>query len=68
VALNLSPIDPDRPDDRDLITTEPPTYALHRWDGATLASHYESVGDWHVLARYTERLRPMIADMVVERE
>jgi 3',5'-cyclic AMP phosphodiesterase CpdA len=68
VAMDLRPTDPDRPDDRDLITTEPPTYALHRWDGETLATHYESVSDWHVLARYTGRLQPMIRGMYAERE
>jgi len=51
VSLDLRATDPDNPDERDLITTEPPTYALHRWDGATLASHYECVSDWHVIAR-----------------
>ena len=68
VALNLNPADPDYPDDRDLITTEPPTYALHRWDGTTLATHYESVSDWHVLARYSAHLQPMIRGMFDDRE
>jgi 3',5'-cyclic AMP phosphodiesterase CpdA len=68
VALDLRATDPERPDDRDLITTEPPTYALHRWDGATLATHYESVSDWHALARYTAHLQPMIRGMFAEQE
>jgi len=68
VSLDLRATDPDNPDERDLITTEPPTYALHRWDGATLASHYECVSDWHVIARYTARLQPMIIGMLAERE
>jgi len=68
VSLNLNAIDPDQSDDRDLITTEPPTYALHRWDGTALVTHYESISDWHVIARYTPRLRPMIAEMFLERE
>jgi 3',5'-cyclic AMP phosphodiesterase CpdA len=68
VALDLRLTDPDRPDDRDLITTEPPSYALHRWDGTTLATHYETVGDWHALARYTEHLQPMIRGMFADRE
>ena len=67
LALDLRPTDPDRPDDRALITTEPPTYALHRWDGATLATHYESVSNWQVLARYSEHLQPMIRGMFAER-
>jgi 3',5'-cyclic AMP phosphodiesterase CpdA len=68
VALDLRPTDPDRPDDRELITTEPSTYALHRWDGNALATHYEAVSDWHAMARYTDRLQPMIRGMFAERE
>lgn len=67
VAMDLNPIDMHRPDDRELITTEPPTYALHRWDGASLVSHYERVGDWQVLARYNAALQPMIEGMFAER-
>lgn len=67
VALDLSPIDPDRADDRDLITTEPPSYALHRWDGIDLVTHYETVSDWQVLASFGEHLKPMIREMFAER-
>lgn len=68
VALDLRPVDPEQPDDRALITTEPPSYALHRWDGETLVTHYETVSDWQVLAHYGEHLKPMIQDMFAERE
>jgi 3',5'-cyclic-AMP phosphodiesterase len=68
VAMDLSPIDQHTPDDRELITTEPPTYALHRWDGVRLVSHYERVGDWQVLARFNAGLQPMIESMFAERE
>ena len=68
VAMDLNPIDANAPDDRELITTEPPTYALHRWDGKTLVSHYERVGDWQVLARYNAGLQPMIEGMFAERD
>lgn len=68
VAMDLSPIDKDVPDDRELITTEPPTYALHRWDGEALVSHYERVSDWQVLARFHVGLQPMIESMFAERE
>lgn len=67
VAMDLTPIDQDVPDDRELITTEPPTYAIHRWDGARLVSHYERVGDWQVLARFHKGLQPMIQGMFAER-
>jgi 3',5'-cyclic-AMP phosphodiesterase len=67
VAMDLTPIDEDRPDNRELISTEPPTYALHRWDGVRLVSHYERVGDWDILARFHQGLQPMIRGMFAER-
>jgi 3',5'-cyclic AMP phosphodiesterase CpdA len=67
-ALDLSPIDPAAPDGRALITAEPPTYALHRWDGQSLVTHYEQVGDWPVLARFDAGLQGMIEGMFEERE
>ncbi len=68
VAMDLRIVDPDAPDGRDLITTEPPTYALHRWEDAALVTHYEAVDDWNVLASYSENLQPMIREMFAERE
>jgi 3',5'-cyclic-AMP phosphodiesterase len=68
VAMDLRPIDAGQPDDRDLITTEAPTYALHRWDGANLVTHYERVDDWRVLASYTPHLQGMIQEMFAERQ
>ena len=67
VALDLNPIDQDSADNRDLITTEPPIYALHRWDGKALVTHYETVSDWQVLASFGEHLKPMIREMFAER-
>jgi hypothetical protein len=68
VALDLSPIDPDMPDHRALITDEPPGYALHRWDGERLISHFESVVAHTALARFEPTLQPMIKGMMAERE
>lgn len=68
VAMDLRNISPERPDGRALITTEPATYALHRWDGGNLVTHYEKVSDWEVLAHYGPHLQPMIRDMFSERE
>jgi 3',5'-cyclic AMP phosphodiesterase CpdA len=67
VALDLSPIDEDRPDMRELITDELPGYALHRWDGHSLITHFESVGHHTALARFDADLQPMIKGMMVER-
>ncbi|WP_271079408.1 phosphodiesterase [Aurantiacibacter sp. MUD61] len=66
VSMDMRAISGDTPDSRALITTEPPTYALHRWNGTSLASHYERVSDWDVIAYYGPHLQPMIREM--ERE
>ena len=67
VAMDLRPISPEMPDGRELITTEPPTYALHRWEDGQLATHYERITNWNVLAHYSESLQPMIKHMFSER-
>lgn len=66
-SLDLTGIDPALPDGRALITAEPPAYALHRWDGQSLVTHYEVVGDWPVLARFDAGLQGMIEGMFEER-
>lgn len=65
-ALDLTSVDPDRPDGRAMITDELPGYALHRWDGERLISHFESVGDWEVVARYDEGMQPIVR--LIDRE
>jgi 3',5'-cyclic AMP phosphodiesterase CpdA len=68
VAMDLRAIDKQVPDGRDLITTEPPSYAIHRWDGTSLVTHYEQVSGWKTIAHYTGSLQAMIQDMFAERE
>lgn len=67
VALDLNAIDPDMPDGRKLITAEPPAYALHRWNGRNLVSHFENVGDHPVLAHFETGQKSMIRSMLAER-
>lgn len=68
VALDLSPIDGAEPDGRALIRNAPPGYALHRWDGRQLVSHFERVGGYEAVARFDANLQPMIRGMLKERE
>lgn len=68
VSLDLRKIDVLKPDNRALITTEPAGYALHRWDGQNLVTHYERTNDWDVLAYYGVHLQPMMREMFAERE
>lgn len=68
VSLDLRKVDPEVPDGRVLITTEPPAYALHRWENGALVTHYETVGGWQALAHFGPPLQPMIRAMRAERE
>lgn len=67
VALELLPIDPDRPDGRPLIVADPPAYALHWWNGRELITHFDTAEDHEVLASYDDGLKDMIATMLAER-
>jgi Icc protein len=52
VELDLSPLDPETPDGRPLVVDDPAGYALHRWDGQRLISHFEWVRPGEVKAVY----------------
>lgn len=67
VALDLAPIDPDRPDGRPMIIADPPAYALHRWNGRDLVSHFDTIDEHVVLARYDERMQGLIRSVLSER-
>ncbi|HEX8191856.1 MAG TPA: phosphodiesterase [Allosphingosinicella sp.] len=60
VALDLDPIDPERPDGRAMIVADPPFYALHLWDGRQLVTHFDTAEDHVVLASYTPKLQPLV--------
>lgn len=66
VALDLSPIRPDQPDQRPLIVAEPPGFALHLWSDHGLVSHFGAAGGEPVLARFDEQTRAMILDLTGE--
>ena len=67
VALNLTSVDPERPDGRVLITDEAPGYGLHYWNGRGLVSHFESMGNLEPLASFDAALQPMIRAAFAER-
>jgi len=52
VALDLSRIDPEQPDGRPMIIADPPAFALHRWNGQELVSHFDNADEHVVLARF----------------
>ena len=67
IALDLRAIDPGHPDSRALVRDEPPGYALHRWDGRALVTHFESVGNFTALAKFDEKMQPVVRGMLAER-
>ena len=60
VTLQLSPTDPETPDGRTIIGDEPPAFALHRWNGSRLTSHLVPLTEATPLARFDEKLQPML--------
>jgi 3',5'-cyclic AMP phosphodiesterase CpdA len=67
VSLDLRPIDADRPDDRAMIVAEDPAYALHRWNGRELISFHDRASMPRTLARYDERMQPLVRALQAER-
>ena len=67
VTLDLSPMDPENPDNRPLIIADAPAFALHWWNGRELVSHFETASDHGVLARFDEALQPLIRQLIGER-
>ncbi len=67
VALELKPIDPDVPDGRNMIIADPPSLALHYWNGRQLISHFESAEEHVMLARYDHKMQPLVRALLAER-
>lgn len=68
VALDLRRMDTDNPDNRPIVAAEPPFYSLHLWRDNALVTHFQPVGHWQTLARFEERLQPMMKGLFAERE
>jgi 3',5'-cyclic AMP phosphodiesterase CpdA len=67
VALDLGSIDPEVPDGRPMIVGDPPGFALHRWDGRRLVSHFGTAQEHDVLARFGPPLQPLVRMLAAEK-
>jgi Icc protein len=67
VALDLSPIDPNMPDNRAMIVAEPPACNLHGWNGRDLTTHFDIAELRPTLAKYDEKLQPLVRTLLDER-
>jgi hypothetical protein len=67
VALDLKPMNLDRPDKRPMIVEAPPSYGLHRWNGRALVSHFTTIDRHKILARYTQKMQAFMKHLAQER-
>ena len=67
VALDMSPIDPERPDNRPMIIADPPAYALHWWNGSELITHFETAGSHVMLAQFDAKMQGLVRSLIAER-
>ncbi|OYW22903.1 MULTISPECIES: phosphodiesterase [unclassified Sphingomonas] len=68
LALDLRPIDPELPDDRPMITADPPAYALHRWANNLLITHFDTAEPHGTLAKFDSGLQPLVRHLAHERD
>ena len=67
LALNLSPIDPAKADGRAMLVDCLPGFALHRWDGQNLSSHFGYAPDAPAVAVYDANFQKLVAHLAEER-
>lgn len=67
VALDLAPIDPDQPDNRPMIVADPPAFALHKWNGRELVSHFDTADEHVMLAKFDAKMQPLVQSLLAER-
>ncbi|MEO1489926.1 MAG: phosphodiesterase [Pseudomonadota bacterium] len=68
VTLDMRPLDFHHSDDRGIVDAEPPSYSLHYWHDGHMVTHFQPVGDWDRLAKYTDNLVPMMESLEAERQ
>lgn len=67
VALDLAPIDPDRPDNRPMIIADPPAFAIHKWNGRELVTHFDTADEHTMLAKFDAKMQPLVKALMDER-
>ena len=67
VALDLEKMDAEHPDNRPMIVADRPYFALHYWNGDGLITHFDTVEDPEVLARFIPKRQGLIRLLNKER-
>jgi 3',5'-cyclic AMP phosphodiesterase CpdA len=66
IALDLTEVDPEQPDDRPMIEAGEPGFALHLWTGGRLVSHF-AAPEARTIARYTAEFQPLVREIYAGR-
>lgn len=67
VALDLTPIDPETPDNRAMIIADPPAFALHQWNGRQMVTHFDNADEHVVIARFDHKMQKLVRHVIAER-
>ncbi len=67
VALDMENMDSEAPDNRPMIVADRPYFALHYWNGDGLVTHFDTVEDHEVLARFSPKRQGLIRMLNKER-
>jgi Icc protein len=67
VALDLTPIDAEAPDNRSMIIADPPAFALHWWNGSQLVTHFDNADEHVMLAKFDKGMQPLVRSLMKER-
>jgi 3',5'-cyclic-AMP phosphodiesterase len=67
VTLDLTPMDAANPDARPMIIAEPPSLALHWWNGREMVTHFDNADQHVMLAKFDESLQEMVRALLAER-
>jgi 3',5'-cyclic AMP phosphodiesterase CpdA len=67
VALDLGPIDPERPDNRPMIIADAPAYALHYWNGRELVTHFDTADEHVMLAKFDKGMQGLVRSLIDEK-
>ena len=67
VALDLAPINAERPDNRPMIIADPPAFALHLWNGSQLVTHFDTADEHVMLAKFDGGMQPLVRSLLAER-
>jgi hypothetical protein len=50
-----------------MIIADPPAFALHKWNGRELVTHFDTADEHTMLAKFDARMQPLVRALMAER-